>query len=864
MNKVSGWLTGLAKGTKRIVVSAPVSCVLLVTMWVLFVVYEGNHAALKAALGLAAHGDLRFVRLFTSGLTSASLAGVLSSTLGVIIFSFAAERRLGSARFAVVGIASQFVFVPLGLWLAPMPLTGSSFLHPHFGADIYLSPVAWMYGTIACATAWMSTLWKRRIRLVIFTVCVTQVLFIASVTNVVGLTAAVGSMIASTIVKGEKVFHRPVASVRERRVLVAFLIAAVAIAPLLGGLHPHSLGVFTRTSAMIWQPFTDPSLSQTSCAAYQTIQCQALTSLRHMRGLGFFLQNLMLILVQLVLAYGLVRAKRAAWIGSVAAQIVIIVSVLGQLAYQRAVFSSGLSFVMIATVMLIPWIVSIVLLLRTRALFTSRVSSQDVRTFVRRLAGGLAASIVVWGVGMVIVLDQLRPRPTVEAMIAEFPARLLPPITAASLPTHFVPTSRAGWTVFAWTGIVFWAVCALALFALIGFARTPHSAVDQRRARQILEHGSGDHLSFMTLWHGNSYFFHSLGYVAYRVHGGVAVTLGEPVLLADHDSADSRGSHDLSDGNSDGVSHDAHDHDAQLASSGELQEAPQEVSDSERLDELAAAFEHFASAHGWIVAWYSVRESFVRPGFHSLHVAEESMLDTSVKFTGKKFQNVRTARNNAKKEGIEAVWTQWSDLSVEMREKVVTLSEEWVAQKALPEMGFTLGTVDELSVEGTKLLLAVGPDERLHAVTSWLPVYQEGSLVGYTLDVMRRDSRGFRSSIEFLLGEIVPVAVQMGIEWVSLSGAPLAPSHDEQESQTNVVQQALQKTGTMMEPLYGFRALAASKEKFCPTHGGWYLKYRDELSLGSIGLAVVACYLPRISGREARRAAMLWVKSLRR
>ena len=54
----------------------------------------------------------------------------------------------------------------------------------------------------------------------------------------------------------------------------------------------------------------------------------------------------------------------------------------------------------------------------------------------------------------------------------------------------------------------------------------------------------------------------------------------------------------------------------------------------------------------------------------------------------------------------------------------------------------------------------------------------------------------------------------------------------------------LDKTGATIEPLYGFRSLAASKHKFHPTHTSWNLAYDDELALPSIGLAVVSCYLP--------------------
>ncbi|WP_407922410.1 phosphatidylglycerol lysyltransferase domain-containing protein [Corynebacterium mycetoides] len=94
-------------------------------------------------------------------------------------------------------------------------------------------------------------------------------------------------------------------------------------------------------------------------------------------------------------------------------------------------------------------------------------------------------------------------------------------------------------------------------------------------------------------------------------------------------------------------------------------------------------------------------------------------------------------------------------------------------------------------------------------------------MVCYTLDFMRRDTAGFRPTVEFLLAEAAAVAADQELKWVSLSRAPLAHS-DEPDSLLEVL---LDRAGARIEPLYGFRSLAASKYKFHPTHSGWYLAY---------------------------------------
>ena len=125
-------------------------------------------------------------------------------------------------------------------------------------------------------------------------------------------------------------------------------------------------------------------------------------------------------------------------------------------------------------------------------------------------------------------------------------------------------------------------------------------------------------------------------------------------------------------------------------------------------------------------------------------------------------------------------------------------------------------------------------------------MYEHGKLAGYTLDFMRRDAEGFRPVIEFLLAEAAVIAGSEGLEWVSLSGAPLART----DAPTSFLEIVLDKAGAQIEPLYGFRSLAASKHKFHPTHTSWNLAYDDEMALASIGLAVVDCYLPDMKATD--------------
>lgn len=107
--------------------------------------------------------------------------------------------------------------------------------------------------------------------------------------------------------------------------------------------------------------------------------------------------------------------------------------------------------------------------------------------------------------------------------------------------------------------------------------------------------------------------------------------------------------------------------------------------------------------------------------------------------------------------------------------------------------------------------------------------------------------------MELLISEALVIAAGEGCEWISLSGAPLAGAAEK----PSILDTLLAKIGEQMEPLYGFRSLAASKRKFQPEEHKWFLCYEDELSLPSIGLAVVHAYLPNLKASEALNALRL-------
>jgi lysylphosphatidylglycerol synthetase-like protein (DUF2156 family) len=339
-------------------------------------------------------------------------------------------------------------------------------------------------------------------------------------------------------------------------------------------------------------------------------------------------------------------------------------------------------------------------------------------------------------------------------------------------------------------------------------------------AVQLLKTHGGTTMSWMGTWADNNWFLRRdeagvpTGYLAFQTHRGVAIGLGDPV-----------------------------------------------AADPAAREAVLRAFADDRDAQGELTCFFSVTEEVLgwagATGRREVLVAEEAIIDLpALEFRGKKWQDVRTALNRAAKEGITYREGRLAAMPRGIITQVRAISELWVGDKGLPEMGFTLGGVDEALDPDTVVGLAVDAHSTVHGITSWLPVFSPGGHVrGWTLDVMRRLPDGFRPVTEFLIASACLSFKESGAEVVSLSGAPLAHA-GAGGVDSEPLDRLLGTLGEALEPLYGFRSLESFKQKFSPRNEPVYLVFPDEAALPRIGLALTAAYLPGASMRELAMAGI--------
>ncbi|MFD6133988.1 bifunctional lysylphosphatidylglycerol flippase/synthetase MprF [Isoptericola sp. NPDC060257] len=338
--------------------------------------------------------------------------------------------------------------------------------------------------------------------------------------------------------------------------------------------------------------------------------------------------------------------------------------------------------------------------------------------------------------------------------------------------------------------------------------------LDQDGARATLRRlGAGQRLAWMTTWDGSHRWVpdDQDGYVAYQAHAGVAVVLTDPV----GDGPEGRA-------------------------------------------ELVDAFVGAASAAGAGSCFFSASEEVAAiaraRGWTLVPVAQEAVIDLpGLEFRGKKWQDVRTALNQAAKQGVGHRLVRLAEEPPEVLAQVQAISESWLGDSDLPEMAFTLGGVREALDPEVRVGLAVDDDGRVHGVTSWLPVHAPGGeVVGWTLDVMRRAPDSFRYTMELLIASALTEFRDEGALEASLSGSPLA--HGDEPSPGGV-DAVLDRLAARLEPLYGFESLHRFKMKFQPRNVPLYLVVTEPATLPLVGLALVRCYLPDVRARELVAAA---------
>ena len=790
---------------------------------------------------------------------------VLAGVLGL------AESTMGSGRTAVAFFSCQLAAAVVFAGVVQLgSAVGVEWLGGMQEATL-MGPFAASAGALMAASRLISVMWRRRVRSLTIAIALMLTLYVGHAQNLfILLGALAGLVLGIGLLPARTTSYVAHSTSRETRTNLAIVVAVFAVGPLMAAVAHIPVGPLAGLRNLVVNPVPSIGQLQAACPPLEE-SCRGLAHGMGLWGPGGHLLALAPMLLLLACAEGLRRGNRLALWMSVYLHLVI--GVMSGLYLQvfagfglplvrgRRVLSIDSTMWEILPVVLVPFIIAAVLVSRRRHFHIDPNPVLRRRTFVL-LPLLLAGFVVVYAVAWYAEGNELGEYGFV-GLFASLPRVLLPyPFPfgygAAVYPQGFFTT-----LLFSLGGAVLWTASVVAVLLLFLSRRVVSgpAGADRAAAAALVRRG-GDSLSWMALWPGNKYWFNSAGTAgfAYQLHFGVAVTVGGPL--------------------------------------GEPADYPAAV--NEFIDHCAE--------QSVTPCFYSLTdecwETLQHRGFRRAAVATETLLDiTAMEFKGKEWQNVRTALNKAAKLQVTATWHKYSDLSTGLRTQIHEISEEWVSGRALPELGFTLGGVEELKDDDVRICLAVDATGRVHGVTSWLPVFARGEVVSWTLDFMRRNDDAFKGVMEFLIAEAV-LHFRDEVDYISLSGSPLAVSTPEALSpgvgvgtgtvvadtaraggsavhgaqadgspaadvhpagaqpadvhplaalEDTSMERILAVLGRTLEPVYGFASLANFKKRFQPRHRTLYMAYRDPFSLPVIGRAVGEAYMPNVSVRELTR-----------
>jgi phosphatidylglycerol lysyltransferase len=755
----------------------------------------------------------------SSVLWASGLGHYLAMTvLGLLILA-PAEHRTGATRTFATLLVSQAGGVLLAVGLVKLAGSTHELWLNALAGQTAVGAFPGVLGVGFALSGSLSPLWRRRLRLLLTLVAAISVLYLGQLQQLALACIAAVSLVAVALTYRHA---WPWARLRppqhDTRVLVGVLVAVPALGSIVAGLAASSRGPLSLSSLVLATRGLGPRDLAANCPpAGLAVACRGLHGHYPSAAWAGVPGQAGPALLLLLCAYGLRRGRRSAWWLAVVINLTVlalglwVVATAGSASYLPvAGLNSWARVILPARETVVLSALTLIALLTTRRRFDQASDPQAVR----KLTAGAATALGV-SAGAFLLLDCLLPDgastgPGFGGQVRDLPMRFLAgplfgdPFLRASLVERLLYTG-----VF----LSFWVVALGALTAFFLHTCTPSDADEVERARAILAYG-GSPLSYMSTWPGNAYWFSADGRaaIAYRAIFGVALTVGEP------------------------------------------------YGDPAGFDSAIAEFARFCRHRGLQPCLYSVtartRDITRRLGWQSVHIAEDTLLPLgSLEFSGKKWQGVRAALNKAAREGITAEWWSYAEMPHELLSQIREISGKWMVDKGLPEMSFMLGGLGELDDPNIRCLVAVDTNRKLHAVTSWMPVYDNGRSIGWTIDLMRRNTEGtVRGVMEFLIATAALTFQEEGARFVSLSGAPLAGiDREENGGQPCALQRALGLVATIMEPAYGFRSLRQFKDKFQPDYQPLYLTYPDPAAIGPIVIAIGCAYLPRLTSREGLR-----------
>ena len=314
---------------------------------------------------------------------------------------------------------------------------------------------------------------------------------------------------------------------------------------------------------------------------------------------------------------------------------------------------------------------------------------------------------------------------------------------------------------------------------------------ERAAAVSIVEHFGRSSLDYFKYWPDKSFFF-SLNrdaFIAYRVGGRYALSLGDP------------------------------------------------VGPDEEVEGIIRSFAAMCSDNDWKPAFHQTLPDFLdtyrKIGFRRLKIGDEAVVELSEAYLRehllKKFHHI-TSRLEKKR--IHTIYYP-PPVPDDILHGVREVSDEWLMIQGRRERGFTLGLFDPDYIRSTPVFTVADESERIQAFANIIPSYRKGET---TIDLMRRREHAQSGIMDFLFVKLLLLSAEQGFERFTMGMAPMAGFREREEATAE--ERAIHTFFQHLNFLFSYRGLRSYKAKFATRWEPRYLIYQNPLDLPGLAVAL--------------------------
>jgi lysylphosphatidylglycerol synthetase-like protein (DUF2156 family) len=243
---------------------------------------------------------------------------------------------------------------------------------------------------------------------------------------------------------------------------------------------------------------------------------------------------------------------------------------------------------------------------------------------------------------------------------------------------------------------------------------------------------------------------------------------------------------------------------------------------------------------GWTPCVYEAAEEslavYRRLSLRYLKMAEEAIVDLgSFDLSGGKRAALRSMVHKVTRMGLAVRrYDRAKGAQLGTDEQLEEISEGWLAEKRLGEMGFSLGRFSLESLDDAFVFLCLN-GERVVACTTWR-TYRRGRAA--LLDLMRKRKEAPSGTMDLLVARSLEALRAAGLEEASLANAPLANVGEPRGG----LEKGVALLFESLNAFYGYKNLFPFKKKFAPRWEGRYLVYPRGVELPRVAYALTGIH----------------------